>query len=291
MNDAVEPQTFLDHYRHGPYRDFAQEHRAGGTFGVEMLEVDQPAIEVTDPALPQFAFVTCRDHNLEDFETNFGDGWTKGTGGRRFIDIQPANTTCEFRIPSVKLRNAYIADSTVDGLLNGHGLTSHSLIGVMERFRNLPRAIAALDSMWSAANRDDPAASLDLDGAFLTMMGALIAACGHSLAPEPKLDDRRLARAVDYAEAHIAAPLTVGELAGAAAMSPSAFSRAFRAATGETPWAFVRRRRLERAGEQLARTDDTLMQVAAECGFTDASHLARCWKSVYGTTPRGGERR
>ncbi|WP_161793807.1 helix-turn-helix domain-containing protein [Jannaschia aquimarina] len=142
--------------------------------------------------------------------------------------------------------------------------------------------------MWVAANRTDPAAGLDLDGAFLTMLGELIAACGHNLTAAPKLSDRRLARAVDYAETHIAASLTVGELAGAACMSPSAFSRAFRAATGETPWAFIRRRRLERAGERMARTDDTLMQIAADCGFTDASHLARCWKRAYGTTPRGG---
>ncbi len=158
----------------------------------------------------------------------------------------------------------------------------------MKRFRSLPRVIAALDAMRAAANRDGPAATLELDGAFLTMLGELIAAYGHTLPPAPRLNNRRLARAVDYAEIHIAATLTVGELASAAAMSPSAFSRAFRAATGETPWAFVSRRHLERAGEQMARTDDTLMQVAADCGFADASHLTRTWRRVHGKTPRGG---
>nr|WP_281494044.1 AraC family transcriptional regulator [Jannaschia sp. S6380] len=117
-------------------------------------------------------------------------------------------------------------------------------------------------------------------------MGEFIAACGHGLPAASALDDIRLARAVDYAETHIAAPLTMGELARAAAMSASAFSRAFKASTGETPWAYIRRRRLQCAGERLARTDDTLAQIAEACGFADASHLARCWRQAHGRTPR-----
>ncbi len=103
--------SFAEYYQRGPYRDFAQEHRAGGTFDIQMIEVDQPAIEVTDPALPQFSFVTCRDNVLGHFETNFGDGWTQSRESRRFIGVQPAKTACEFRIPSVRLRNAYVTDS------------------------------------------------------------------------------------------------------------------------------------------------------------------------------------
>ena len=286
MSDVIEPRSHAEHYRQGPYRDFAQEHRTGGTFGVELFEVDQGAIEAVDPAIAQVMFVTSLKSH-DPFETDFGDGLNKHVwSGRRMIDVHPANTECLFRLPDVHLRAAFMPDIKMNELLAPHDLTAGSLDGVTEQFRNVPRAIAALDAMWSAAARTDPAAALDLDGAFLTMMGELIAACGHGLPPASKLSDRRLARAVDYAETQIAAPLTVGELASAAIMSPSAFSRAFRAATGETPWAFVRRRRLERAGEVMARTDDTLMQIAADCGFADASHLARCWKQAYGTTPR-----
>ncbi|KIT18228.1 AraC family transcriptional regulator [Jannaschia aquimarina] len=280
------PASFLDHYRDGPYREFAQEYRGGGTFGVEIMQVDQGAIECVDPALPQVCFVSLVAPS-DPFETNFGDGWKAHRPGHRFLDIQPAMTECGFRLPDLTLRVALIQQSSFETLLDRHGPTQDAFSGVIEKFRCLPGAIAALDAMWAATARSDPAASLDLDGAFLTMLGELIAACGHNLGRAPKLSDRRLARAVDYAETHIAAPLTVGELAGAACMSPSAFSRAFRVATGETPWAFVRRRRLERAGERMGRTDDTLTQIAAECGFTDASHLARCWKRAYGKTPRG----
>jgi AraC-like DNA-binding protein len=281
-----QTDSIREYYRHGPYRDFAQDHRGGGTFGVSLLEVEQKAIESVDPALSELLLVTSLSTH-EPFETNFGDGWRRTSWtGARTIDLQPSHTECNFRLPDIHLRFAAISGAALGSVLDRHDLSLASLSGVTQTFRHLPRAVAALDAMWAAAASTDPAASLDLDGAFLTMLSELIAACGHGLPPAPKLEDRRLARAIDYAETHIAAALTVGELAGAAAMSPSAFSRAFSAATGEMPWAFIRRRRLERAGEQLTRTDDTLMQIAADCGFADASHLARCWKRAHGTTPR-----
>ncbi|KIT18230.1 AraC family transcriptional regulator [Jannaschia aquimarina] len=289
MDLTTAPQSFLDHYRHGPYRDFAQEHRTGGTFGIGMLEARQDPIETVDPAIPQVSFVTTVVRS-DPFEADFGDGWARHVPSGRIIDVQPADTDCGLRLPHIHLRAAHLSPKTWRDLMLAHRLPADGLAAVSGQFRAMPRAIAAMDAMWAASERVDPAASLDFDGAFLTMAGELIAACGHTLAPASALSDRRLARAVDYAETHIAAPLTVGELASAACMSPSAFSRAFRAATDETPWAFVRRRRLERAGQQMARTDDTLMQVAADCGFTDASHLARCWKRAYGTTPREGGR-
>ncbi len=279
--------THFDHYSRGPYRDFAQEYRSGGTFGIEIVQIEQQAIESVDPPFPQIGFASLVKP-AGPFETNFGDGWKRHDTPGRFIDVAPPMTECAFRTPALTLRCALISQATMDDLLKQHDLDIGALSGVTETCRQIPRAIAAHDEMWKAANRTGPAASLDLDGAFLTMLGELIAACGHDPPAAPRLEDRRLARAIDYAETHIAAPLTVGELAGAAAMSPSAFSRAFRSAMGETPWAFVRRRRLERAGEQMTRTDDTLMQIAADCGFTDASHLARCWKRAYGITPRGG---
>lgn len=280
-------QSFADLYRSGPYREFSQTHRSGGTFGLQMMHVEQKAIESVDPAMPEVCFVTSlRPTGV--FETNFGGRWVAHDGRKRFFDIQPAKTECGFRLPDVDLQVAFCDAGELSAILDRHGPQGDALSAITERFRHLPRAIAAVDAMWATAQRDDPGASLDLDGAFLTMLGEALSASHHRLPPARPLGDRRLARAVDYAETHITAPLTVGELAAAAAMSPSAFSRAFRAATGETPWAWVRRRRLERAGAQMARTDDTLAQVAADCGFADASHLARSWRRAFGTTPREG---
>ncbi len=279
--------SIVDHYRDGPYRDFAQEHREGGTFGISIFEVRQGAIETTDPAVSETCFTTSMN-TFAPFETDFGDGWKRHVPAGRFVDIQPANTDCGLRLPPIFVRGTIIRHDVLCALLDRHGLTADALGEVTGQFRTIPGAVLASDRMWDAANRHDPGASLDLDGAFLSMVGEMLAACGHLLPPAPSLSDTRLARAIDYAETHIAARLSVGELAAAAAMSPSAFSRAFKAATGETPWHYVRRRRLERAGEMLHRTDASLFEIAVRCGFADASHLARCWKAAHGRTPRQG---
>ena len=104
--------------------------------------------------------------------------------------------------------------------------------------------------------------------------------------------DARLARAVDHAEAHLGEALSVAELAGAAAMSPSHFARAFRAATGEPVWAFVQRRRCERARDLLLATRLPLAEVAHQTGFASQSHLTTSLRGRYGATPgdlrRGG---
>ncbi|KIT18229.1 AraC family transcriptional regulator [Jannaschia aquimarina] len=287
MTEAV---GYLDHYRHGPYREFAQEHRKGGTFGLNLIDVHQGEGEFSDPAFGTYSFILNMNDPVFEPEFNFGEGWFHHHNSTGCVNVQLPDVEARFRLPPLHLRGAIAPRMIVDELLASLDLPEGAIDVACGRFYKLPRVRTAMNAMWAAANRTDPSAALDIDAGFLTMMGDIVAACGHGLAPAPKLDDHRLARAVDYAETHIAAPLTVGELAGAACMSPSAFSRAFRAATDETPWAFVRRRRLERAGQQMARTDDTLMQVAADCGFTDASHLARCWKRAYGTTPREGGR-
>ena len=100
-------------------------------------------------------------------------------------------------------------------------------------------------------------------------------ATGGMRPPSTRGYDRRIRRAIDHIEANIARTLSVAEIAAVAAMSPSHFARSFKSATGEAVWAFVVRRRTERAREMLARTDLPQAIVAHRCGFSDAGHLRR----------------
>jgi AraC-like DNA-binding protein len=65
---------------------------------------------------------------------------------------------------------------------------------------------------------------------------------------------RRVLRARDFAEASLDRPLALDDLARAACLSPFHFHRSFAAVLGETPRAYVIRRRLERARELIATT-------------------------------------
>jgi transcriptional regulator GlxA family with amidase domain len=59
----------------------------------------------------------------------------------------------------------------------------------------------------------------------------------------------------------------------------------FRAATGETPLARLRRVRVERATELIRARAAPLAEVALACGFAYQTHMTRAFRHVLGTTP------
>lgn len=100
-------------------------------------------------------------------------------------------------------------------------------------------------------------------------------------------------RVRDHVHRHLAASLSLDELAGVAGMSRFRFARRFRSSTGTTPHEYVLRARVGRACVLLERTDTPLYEVAARCGFADQSHLTREFRKRTGTTPgryRSGHR-
>ena len=76
----------------------------------------------------------------------------------------------------------------------------------------------------------------------------------------------------------------VEELAAACGLSVSYFIRAFKRATGATPYQWLLDFRISKAQEMLKR-GMPLAQVALECRFADQGHLSRVFKSKCGVSP------
>lgn len=77
---------------------------------------------------------------------------------------------------------------------------------------------------------------------------------------------------------------TVGEAARFAGMSREGFSRRFRRLHGMPPQMFRLSGKLNEA-RRLLRVGDSVAAVAAETGFSDQSHLGRCFRRAFGVTP------
>ena len=205
------------------------------------------------------------------------------------MDIQPAHQDCGLRIPAVHLRIVHVRKSVLDRRLEEVGVASSALDAVTAAFRLLPHAAAQIDALWAALRGAGPAASLAVDGAFLGLLGAMLRAAGDErlAAPPPAIGDRRLARVLDYGEAHIDEPLTAGELAAVACVSVFHFGRVFKAALGETPHRYVMGRRVERAKAMLlAELHLDLTSVALATGFASHSHLTEVFHTRVGAAPR-----
>src|ERR1700744_3370230 len=82
-----------------------------------------------------------------------------------------------------------------------------------------------------------------------------------------------------------ASPLNVAALARAALMSPAHFSRQFRAAYGETPYAYLMTRRIERAKALLRRGDRSVTEVCLAVGCTSLGSFSARFTQLTGETP------
>jgi AraC family transcriptional regulator len=99
------------------------------------------------------------------------------------------------------------------------------------------------------------------------------------------LNLRARERVLAYVEQHLGERLTLDALAGAACMSRFHFSRMFRASMGESPMAYVARRRLESAERLLAQGKRPICEIAVTLGFCDQSHFTRLFRHRTGLTP------
>jgi len=90
-------------------------------------------------------------------------------------------------------------------------------------------------------------------------------------------------------QGHIAANLQTGiriaDLAGIVRCSSYRIKRVFKNHFGCTPHQYLIRRRVERAQRLLLMSDDSLTQIAAECGFVSQSHFSYLFHRIVGERP------
>jgi AraC-like DNA-binding protein len=103
--------------------------------------------------------------------------------------------------------------------------------------------------------------------------------------PEELENLAHLRRARDLIDREYARPLDVAALAKAALMSTAHFSRRFKEAYGETPYAYLMTRRIERAKALLRRGDMSVTEVCMEVGCTSLGSFSARFTELVGETP------
>ncbi len=103
--------------------------------------------------------------------------------------------------------------------------------------------------------------------------------------------DAEILKVQSWIEDRFQAPLTVEELAEAAAMSPRNLKRRFKKATGDSPLAYVQRVRVEAAKRALACPELSIEEVGTRSGYEDTGFFRQVFRRYTGMTPRDYRRR
>ena len=95
----------------------------------------------------------------------------------------------------------------------------------------------------------------------------------------------RIRRVTIHIEMNLDATVRTKDLAALVELSSFHFCRAFRDSFGDSPHAYITRRRIERAQGFMLTTNTSLSQIAMDCGLADQSHFNRLFRRFVGESP------
>lgn len=94
-----------------------------------------------------------------------------------------------------------------------------------------------------------------------------------------------LADAARWMEQHCAERMPLASAAERVHLSPTYFHKLFTACYGQTPNEYLLQCRLERAKLLLIETDESLSQIAEDCGFSSQSYFGKQFRREVGVSP------
>ena len=159
----------------------------------------------------------------------------------------------------------------------------NSLPGFADTLSQDPRLATAIYQAFHALHEDE--LRIVRQSAIDTLLGSLT--CHLDWRKRQAFDPRlpwvaQVAR--DYLHAHVYEDIGLDDLAQACGVDRFRLTRAFKAAFGLAPHAYLIQLRLAKARQLLARGESPA-QVASALGFADQSHMGRWFRRAYQLTP------
>jgi AraC family transcriptional regulator len=154
-----------------------------------------------------------------------------------------------------------------------------------KRFRDWSTAMLASDQTDPLALEETEARVVEF--LFRSLRGNHEESAGRTLLQpaDSSRQDRHMRRAIAFIHEHYRNRLTIETLAGIALCSRYHFIRSFKAATGETPYQYMLRLRIEEAQQLLVRSGETVTEISFRLGFSSTSQFYRAFCKWVGTTP------
>jgi AraC family transcriptional regulator len=163
--------------------------------------------------------------------------------------------------------------------------------GADQKFQLVASSLAKLlDTARRELEHDRDAAKASLVTASHILQAEIERCSGANGAATGGLAAWQILRVRSYIDSNLHRTIHIRDLSAVARRSPAHFSRKFKLAIGESPHAFVVRRRLERACHLMITSAVSLSEIALSVGFSDQAHLCRLFRQAFGQSPANWRR-
>lgn len=168
----------------------------------------------------------------------------------------------------------------------GLDLTGDDFIAAAGMVRSDPLVAAVMRAIWLDAEAHGASSLFFQHGVSVILKRlAEFRAVGPQHLKVRPLVGQRLAQVVELIDGRLGEDLSISELASEAQQDVRTFTRAFRAATGLAPYAYLTMRRMERA-KQLLQTDRSITDIAMSMGYANPSKFAAAFRRLHDCSPR-----
>ena len=96
----------------------------------------------------------------------------------------------------------------------------------------------------------------------------------------------RIGDVIRYMNRHYAEQVELKKLAKIAKMSERSFFRHFHVCAGCSPIEYLLKIRLQHAGDLLINGNDSVAEIAAQCGFYDSNYFCKQFRRAFAVSPR-----
>ena len=138
-----------------------------------------------------------------------------------------------------------------------------------------------LDSIFTGCAADERPGEAQLSQMLHSILGLLLL---NDTSPAHAGSDR-IAEAIRYMNRHLFDELSVQEVAASISLSPSHFSRQFKAKTGYSPYEYIILRRIDKAKYLLTSTQLSVKEIAYATGYNSEENFIHSFRSNVGIAP------
>ena len=170
-------------------------------------------------------------------------------------------------------------------------IASDSSVAADQQFHFVANSLARLlETATRELERDRDAAKASLVTASHILQAEIERCSGANDPRSGGLAAWQVARVRAYIDSNLHRTIHVRDLSAIARRSKAHFARKFKLAVGQSPHAYVVRRRLERACHLMMTSAVSLSEIALSVGFSDQAHLCRLFRQAFGQSPASWRR-